>query len=252
MSSQYLSGKVIAITGAGSGIGLATARYLAERGASLSLADIAQQNLEAAIELVTKHSPNAKVIGTVVDVSKTDEVEAWIQKTVSHLGKLDGGANLAGVFTEEAKGIVEMSDNTWDWIIGINLTGLMYCLRAQLKAISDGGSIVNATSVAGMVGSAQFPAYSTSKHGVIGLTKCAAREAGSRSVRVNVVCPGRIETPMMARASALVPNPQFASGRAIDRPGEPEEVAALIAFLLGDESKWITGSTYVIDGGRLC
>jgi NAD(P)-dependent dehydrogenase (short-subunit alcohol dehydrogenase family) len=189
MSTQDLSGKVIAITGAASGIGLATAHYLAKRGVSLSLADIAQKNLESAIESITTDSPSAKVIGTVVDVSKRVEVEAWMQKTLSHLGKLDGAANLAAIFTEEGTGIVEMSDSTWDSVISINLTGLMYCLRAQLKAISEGGSIVNATSVAGMVGSAQFPAYSTSKHGVIGLTKSAAREAGSRSVRVNMVCP---------------------------------------------------------------
>jgi NAD(P)-dependent dehydrogenase (short-subunit alcohol dehydrogenase family) len=188
-SAQVLKGKVIAITGAASGIGLATAHYLAQRGANLSLADIAQQNLDKATESITKESPDVKVIATVVDVSKTKDVEAWIQKTVSELGKLDGAANLAAIFAEEAKGIMEMADNIWDSMIGVNLTGLMYCLRAQLKVIANGGSIVNATSVAGMIGSAQFPAYSTSKHGVIGLTKCAAREVGSRHVRVNVICP---------------------------------------------------------------
>ena len=188
-STRDLKGKVITITGAASGIGLATAHYLAQRGANLSLADIAQENLEKAVEAITKESPDVRVIGTVLDISKTKEVEAWIQKTVQELGKLDGAANLAAIFTEAAKGITEMEDDIWDSMIGVNLTGLMYCLRAQLKVIVDGGSIVNATSVAGLVGSAQFPAYSTSKHGVIGLTKCAAREAGTRHVRVNVICP---------------------------------------------------------------
>ena len=188
-SLKPLEGKVVAITGAASGIGLATAHYLALRGASLALADIARANLDKAVESVTKQSPNVRVMGTVLDVSKPKDVTAWIEKTVSEMGRLDGAANLAAIFTEEAKGIMEMDDDIWNSMIGVNLTGLMHCLRAQLKNISDGGSIVNATSVAGMVGSAQFPAYSTSKHGVIGLTKCAAREAGVRHVRVNVICP---------------------------------------------------------------
>jgi len=186
---QSLKGKVVAITGAASGIGLATAHYLAQRGADLSLADIAQADLDKAAESVRSQSPNVQVISSVVDVSKAKDVDSWIQNTIDDLGKLDGAVNLAAIFTEEAKGIIEMTDDTWNSMIGVNLTGLMYCLRAQMKSIAYGGSIVNATSVAGMLGSAQFPAYSTSKHGVIGLTKCAAREVGNRHVRVNVICP---------------------------------------------------------------
>jgi NAD(P)-dependent dehydrogenase (short-subunit alcohol dehydrogenase family) len=269
---QALQGKVFAITGAASGIGLAAAHYLAQRGASLSLADIAMSNLNVALEELRYGNPSVKIIATAVDITNAGEVDKWVQTTIDRLGGLDGAANLAGIFIESGKGISDMEDQIWEKIIAVNLTGAMHCLRAQLRVIKDGGSIVNATSVAGMTGSAQFPAYSTSKHGVIGLTKCAAKEVGHRHVRVNVICPyvpsalfprhyfwiltcqhsGKVDTPMMANASLLVPNPKFSSTRAIERSGQPGEVAALIGFLLGDESKWITGATYVIDGGRLC
>lgn len=191
MASQYpFSGKVIAITGAASGIGLATAHYLAQRGASLSLADNQQkQLLEAEQAIRSELVPNAKIFSKCVDVRNNSEVEEWTTKTIQELGKLDGAANLAGVFIEPSNGIKGTEDEIWDFVLAVNLTGLMYCLRAQLKVISKGGSIVTTSSVAGLVGSGQYPAYTTSKHGVIGLTKCAAREMGSAQVRVNCICP---------------------------------------------------------------
>jgi len=252
MASQYpFAGKVIAVTGAASGIGLATAHYLAARGASLSLADIQERQLsEAELSIKTILHPDAKLLVNLVDVQNNSQVEQWIERTVAEFGKLDGAANLAGVFVEPSTGIKGLDDKIWDFVLGVNLTGLMYCLRAQLKVISRGGSIVTASSVAGMVGSAQYPAYTTSKHGVIGLTKCAAREMGDQEVRVNCVVPGRIETPMMAHAATLS-TAAFPSERCIKRSGQPDDVAALIAYLLGDESRFITGSTYQVDGGRL-
>lgn len=189
-SLQGLSGKVIAVSGAGSGIGLATAHYLARRGCLLSLMDINAKAVEDAAESVRKNT-NTKVVTTTGDVSEDADVERWITSTVSKLGRLDGAANVAGIFVESTArgGIASMEDKIWNSVIGVNLTGMMYCLRAQLKVISHGGSIVNASSVAGLLGSSQFPAYSTSKHGVIGLSKCAAREAGDREVRVNAIVP---------------------------------------------------------------
>jgi NAD(P)-dependent dehydrogenase (short-subunit alcohol dehydrogenase family) len=168
MASQYpFAGKVIAITGAASGIGLETAHYLAHRGASLSLADVQQKELlEAETSIKKELIPTARVLARLVDVRSNLEVEEWTAQTV--------------------KGI---DDNIWESVLAINLTGMMYCLRAQLKVISRGGSIVTASSVAGLVGSSQYPAYTTSKHGVIGLTKCAAREVGDAEVRVNCICP---------------------------------------------------------------
>jgi NAD(P)-dependent dehydrogenase (short-subunit alcohol dehydrogenase family) len=191
MASQHpFAGKVIAITGAASGIGLATAHYLAQRGASLSLADVQQNALVEAEKAIKKELiPTARVLTKLVDVRNNSEVEEWTAETVKEFGKLDGAANLAGVFIEPATGIKGIDDKIWETVLGINLTGLMNCLRAQLKVISRGGSIVTASSVAGLVGSGQYPAYTTSKHGVIGLTKCAAREMGDAEVRVNCICP---------------------------------------------------------------
>jgi len=253
MATKYpFAGKVIAITGAASGIGLATAHYLAERGASLSLADVQHKELlEAESSIKQQLIPTAKVLAKLVDVRNSSEVEEWTSQTVKEFGKLDGAANLAGVFIEPATGIKGIDDKTWDFVLAVNLTGMMHCLRAQIKVISRGGSIVTASSVAGLVGSGQYPAYTTSKHGVIGLTKCAAREMGDEEVRVNCVCPGRIETPMMAKAATLS-TAAFPSERCIKRSGMPDDVSSLIGYLLGDESRFVTGSVYQVDGGRLC
>jgi len=253
MASQYpFTGKVIAITGAASGIGLATAHYLAQRGASLSLADVQRKELLETENAIKKELiPTARVLAKLVDVQNNLEVETWTEQTVKEFGKLDGAANLAGIFIEPATGIKGIDDKIWESVLAINLTGLMHCLRAQLKVISRGGSIVNASSVAGLVGSSQYPAYTASKHGVIGLTKSAAREMGDEEVRVNCICPGRIETPMTAKAATLS-TPAFPSERCIKRSGMPDDVSSLITFLLGDESRFITGSVYQVDGGRLC
>jgi len=252
MAAQYpFEGKVIAITGAASGIGLATAHYLAKRGATLSLADYQKDALAEAEAAIKKELiPTAKVISKVVDVRNNSDVEDWITQTVKELGKLDGAANVAGVFVEPAHGIRGIEDKMWEFVMGVNITGLMHCLRAQLKVISKGGSIVTTSSVAGLVGSAQYPAYTVSKHGVIGLTKCAAREMGDQEVRVNCICPGRIMTPMTTVADKLSTS-AFPSVRCIKRDGEPDDIASTMAFLLGDESRFITGCVYQVDGGRL-
>jgi NAD(P)-dependent dehydrogenase (short-subunit alcohol dehydrogenase family) len=185
------NGKVIAITGGASGMGLATAHYLAERGASLSLADINQKTLDAAKESIENKVPHARILTSVVDVSKSAQVDDWISSTVSKLGGLDGAVNLAGVIGKSL-GIAkttEMSDEEWDFVLGVNLTGLFYCLRAQLRVISHGGSIVNAASTGGLVGLSHMTAYAAAKHGVVGLTRSSAKEFGDKEIRVNCVCP---------------------------------------------------------------
>lgn len=182
--------KVIAITGGASGIGLATAKLAASRGAILSLADINYDALKAA-----KHSIEAvsqsKVLITQLDVTRSKDVDTWINNTASVLGRLDGAANLAGVIGKYSgvKRLVEIDDEYWDQVLRINLTGLMYCLRAQMRAIHPGGSIVNAASIAGLAGHDKYSPYVTSKHGVLGLSRCAAREGADRKIRVNIISP---------------------------------------------------------------
>ncbi|KAL2752012.1 hypothetical protein ACRALDRAFT_1037399 [Sodiomyces alcalophilus JCM 7366] len=252
-SPTQFADKVIALTGAASGIGQATAHLLAARGARLSLADVQQEGLAATKAAIEKENPEAEVSIFVVDVREYAAVEKWVSDTVSRFGRLDGAANLAGVIPKSI-GVAPLSEQDfeeWDFVTGVNLTGVMHCMRAQLAVIADGGSVVNASSIAGIVGRPNNAAYTASKHGVIGLTRSAAKEVGARQVRVNAICPGRILTPMVTGGSGIPfagPEPEVS----LQRPGKPEEVAKLIAFLLSDESSYISGTAISIDGGWYC
>ena len=190
-SARPFQDKVIAITGAASGMGLATAHYLAVRGASLSVAEIQDDLLEAAARSVKNAQPDVNILVTVIDVRKPSEVDSWIASTISAFGKLDGCANLAGVVgrTNRVSNVAELEDEEWNYIMAVNLNGVFHCVRAELKYLAKGGSIVNAASVAGLVGSPQSAAYSASKHGVVGLTRSVAKELENLSIRVNCICP---------------------------------------------------------------
>ena len=190
MSAQF-NGKAIALTGAASGIGLATAHLLASRGARLSIADINLEALKKAQDDLKSRFPSADIIAVALDVRKYEEVEAWISATVREFGKLDGAANLAGVIPKSIglRTLAEQDAEEWDFVMGVNATGVMHCLKAQLNAVVDGGSIVNASSIAGQTGRPKNGAYTASKHAVTGLTRTAAKEVGHRGVRVNAVCP---------------------------------------------------------------
>lgn len=160
-----LEGKVIAITGAASGIALATARLLASRGASISVADVRQEPLEAAVADIRTLYPNTKVYAKVVDVRIGQEVGDWLDETIKHLGPLNGAANLAGVVTA-GKRIVDTKDEYWDRVIDINLKGVFNCIRAELQRMEKDASIVSTSSIAGLRGVDGSASYSTSKVGV--------------------------------------------------------------------------------------
>ena len=188
--SNSFAGKVVTITGAAQGIGLATAHLLASRGASLCLADVQEEALEKAAAEI-KAAYGVDVIPCIVDVRNVTQVDAWIQKVIDHFGRLDGAANLAGVIGKNLgkTGIVDQDEDEWDFLIGVNLTGVMHCLRAQMRVIEKGGSIVNAASISGLIGRPNSAAYSASKHGVIGLSRSAAKEIGKDGTRVNSIAP---------------------------------------------------------------
>lgn len=187
-----IKGKVIALTGAASGIGFETAKLLAAQGARLSLADLNLEALEAKTKEIAAGAPSAdNILSTVVDVRKPDQVDAWIAATVAKFGKLDGSVNLAGVIPKviNIERVEDLNDEDWHFVMDVNLHGTMYCMRAQLKNMNVGGSLVNAASICGLIGFPKNAAYTATKHAVIGLSRSAAKEVGDREIRVKCIAP---------------------------------------------------------------
>ncbi|KAF5589994.1 D-arabinitol 2-dehydrogenase [Fusarium subglutinans] len=191
---QDLKGKVIAVTGAASGIGLATAQLLFFVGAKLSLSDKSLIPLEQATQalLATHPTRNKQDITTAeVDVTSSAQITSWIEETVKRFGRLDGAVNSAGISAVKmGKGRVrDLTDDSWALCMGINSTGVFYSMRAELNAMVNGGSIVNVASLAGLIAVPGAAEYAASKHAVVGLTKTGAREEGPAGIRVNAVAP---------------------------------------------------------------
>lgn len=181
-----LEGKVIAVTGGASGIALALVKLLGSRGARLAIGDLQKGPLDQIVQEL--QNSGVEAVGTVLDVSISSAVDDWITSTVEHFGRLDGAANIAGIelgFTN----IEDLKDETWDKMIAVNLSGVMFCVRAQIRVMTRGGSIVNAASLAGLMGRPGIGAYACAKHGVVGLTKTVAKEVGAKGIRVNAVAP---------------------------------------------------------------
>jgi NAD(P)-dependent dehydrogenase (short-subunit alcohol dehydrogenase family) len=247
-----MQGKVIALTGGASGIGLSASKILSSRGATVCIADVDPTALSSTEAHFSSQSVPFMI--TKVDVSKRSEVDTWIRSIVQKYGRLDGAANCAGIIGKHhgIKTIAETEDEEWDKIMAVNLTGMFYCLRAELGAVVNGGSIVNVASIQGVMGFAKHGAYVASKHGVIGLTRTAAKEVGARNIRVNALAPGAIQTPLMVKADAIQNNPVHDEPSAIKRMGTPDEMGYVIAFLLSHESSFVTGMVYGADGGWAC
>ncbi|KAF2648446.1 3-oxoacyl-reductase [Lophiostoma macrostomum CBS 122681] len=252
VEAARLRGKVIAVTGAGGGMGLATCKMLAARGAKVSMADVQEKTLYAARDEIT--SSGGEAFATIVDVSDENAVNAWISTTVEKYGRLDGAANLAGVLpkTFHTGTVQGQATEDWNFVLAVNLTGMMYCMRAQLQNMNDNGSVVNASSVAGLIGFANCAAYGASKFGVVGLTRCAAKEVGpTKGIRVNCIAPGIIDTPMYGAVKGHR-GEDMPQVQQIKRDGRPDEVASLLCWLLCDESQYISGTVQQIDGGWVC
>lgn len=190
MPTYYdLGGKVIALTGGASGIGLETAILLAAQGAIVSIADLSEASLKQTASRI--ESSGGKALATVVDVRDDKAVDAWIAATVDKFGQLDGAVNLAGVIPKSinVERVQDLNNEDWKFVLDVNLNGVMYCMRAQLQHMKNRGSVVNAVSICGVIGFPKNAAYTASKHAVIGLSRAAAKEVGEREIRINCIAP---------------------------------------------------------------
>ena len=246
-----LEGKVALITGAGSGIGRATAKIFSREGAKLVLADVVEEGGHQTLAMIGDTGGDAIFIRT--DVSRETDVNAAVAKAVEKYGRLDCAFNNAGI--EGQGGLThECTVENWNRVIAIDLTGVWLCMKAEIAQMmkqGKGGAIVNTSSGAGLAGVKGMPAYVAAKHGVAGLTKSAAIEYGRHGIRVNAVCPGPIRTPMMERLLGERPNAEerFARGGPLKRLGDPQEIGEAVAFLCSDHASYVTGLPMPVDGG---
>ncbi|HZP46018.1 MAG TPA: glucose 1-dehydrogenase [Candidatus Binataceae bacterium] len=247
-----LEGKVILVTGGGSGIGRATSLLLAKQGAKVMIADYVPDSAVKTVAMIKEAGGTADCVAA--DVSITKQVEAMVAKTVETFGRLDGAFNNAGIEGKIGHDRVENgSEENFDRTIAINLKGVWLCMKYEIPQMlkQGGGSIVNTASVAGLVGFEGGSAYNASKHGVIGLTKTAALEYAQKNIRVNCVCPGVINTPMVARIvdAGGMNERDLTAGEPVGRMGQPSEIGEGVAWLLSDAASFVTGHSLVIDGG---
>lgn len=241
-------GKTIIVTGAGSGIGAATAEELAASGATLIVADRDRANADSIVTSIL--GKGGKAHACTVDVAKAAEVEAMVNFAVETTGALHGIVNNAGIGGPSAPtGSYDVE--AWQKVIDINLSGVFYGMRFAIPEIekAGGGAVVNVASILGSVGFAGSAAYVSAKHGVLGATKNAALEHAATGVRVNSVGQGFIHTPLVSNALDAATLKYLEGEHALNRLGQPEEVAALIVFLLSDRASFITGSYHLVDGG---
>jgi NAD(P)-dependent dehydrogenase (short-subunit alcohol dehydrogenase family) len=245
-----LKNKVVIVTGGASGIGASTSIAFAKEGSVVVVADIQDSKGKEIVNQIQNEDGRAIYINC--DVSSENDVKNLIYKTIEKFGRLDCAFNNAGIEGESAD-TMSCSNENWNNIMNINLKGVWLCMKYQIPEMlkNGGGTIVNCSSIAGVVGFAGSPAYTASKHGVIGLTQSAALEFATKNIRINAICPGVIQTPMIERythgekeaANALK------LSEPIGRVGFPHEIAQAALWLCSEASSFVTGHPLVVDGG---
>lgn len=245
-----LKDKIAIITGAQSGIGFATAHRFLQEGAKVVAADMRDSWQTAEVKVPDGHG--AFFVQT--DVRREIEVYELIRQTVDRYGRIDVLVNNAGI--ELAKKVTETTEEEWDFLMSVNLKGVFFCSKAAVIEMrrTGGGSIVNVASELGLVGGTEIAAYCASKGGVIQLTKAMAIDHAADNIRINCICPGPINTPLLERIIATSANPERERQITVEktllkRLGEPDEIANVILFLASEESSYMTGSIIVVDGG---
>jgi NAD(P)-dependent dehydrogenase (short-subunit alcohol dehydrogenase family) len=247
---KTMTNKVAFITGAASGIGRATAIAFAKQGASVALADVLVDGGRETARLAEE--AGGRAVFLKCDVSTDRDIRSAIGATLEQLGRIDCAFNNAGIEGEQGA-TQDCSEANWDRVLAINLKGVWLCMKAEIPLMlkQGGGAIVNCSSIAGLVGFPGIPAYVASKHGLVGLTRTAALELARSNIRVNAVCPGVIETPMIERfthGEAQIQK-QLIAGEPVGRIGKPEEIAEAVLWLCSDASSFVTGQAIAVDGG---
>lgn len=243
-------GQVALVTGAASGMGLDTARAFAKAGAAVTLADVSEAALQQAVDQIT--AGGGKAIGVVCDVADEAQVAAMVERTVAAFDRLDAAFNNAGIQVPASE-IADQSIENYDRISAINQRGVWACMKHELKQMRKQGSgaIVNCSSIGGLTGRAMIAAYHGTKHGVIGLTRSAALEYATRGVRINAVCPGTIDTPMVSSMldKGMLSMDDLLGDLPMKRLGRGEEIAGAVLWLCSSGSTFVTGQALAVDGG---
>lgn len=247
---EFYQDKVALVTGAGSGMGQATSLAFAQAGAKVVVVDVNNTSIQKTVAAIKAEGGEA--LGIRCDVADEAQAAAMVEQAVTTFGRLDAAYNNAGVQSPIAE-TADASGEEFDRVMGINLRGIWNCMKYELRQMRDQGSgaIVNCSSLGGLVGIADRGVYHASKHGVLGLTKSAALEYASRNIRINAVCPGIIETPMVAD---MIANEKEAMDELmkmvpINRLGKAEEIAAAVLWLCSPGASYVVGHALVLDGG---
>jgi NAD(P)-dependent dehydrogenase (short-subunit alcohol dehydrogenase family) len=246
-----LQNKVVLVTGGSTGIGRATAKVLGAEGAVVVIADVQDEEGANTVEMVTAAGGRAEFHH--VDAADYDAMRALVSAIAAQHGALDGAFNNAGIEGPTAKILnVDMAD--WDRVIRVNLTGVFVCMKCEIEQMvkqERGGSVVSTASAAGLIGIPGAASYNASKHGVVGLTKTVALEYAAKNIRVNAVCPGFIETPMLNRVTdaSVKIREQLINTVPMRRVAQPSEIGDVVAWLISDKSTYVTGVAMPVDGG---